>query len=202
MTKIKIVPLDIKDTEKVTEVLFAAFEQDPLMRYFFGNEYQNLARYLMQYVCKLGDLSDLLLWGAFIEEELTGVALITPPEVDDRNRQEMTQAEEQLAIAVGEAVIARIERYFQVKEVNKPKQPHFYLDVLGVLPKSQGQGVGKALIEKLHKISEEYTLSYGIALDTENERNLDFYRRLGYLVSTTTDLDEVKVWSMFRPNAI
>lgn len=203
MTKIKIAPLDIKNTEKVTEVLFAAFEQDPLMYYFFGNEYQNLARYLMQYVCKLGDLSDLLLWGAFIEEELTGVALITPPEVDDRNKpEEMTQAEEQLAIAVGEAVIARIERYFQVKEVNKPKQPHFYLDVLGVLPKSQGQGVGKALIEKLHKISEESTPSCGVALDTENERNLDFYGRLGYSVSTITDLDEVKVWSMFRPDAI
>ena len=203
MTKIKIAPLDIKDTEKAIEVLFAAFGRDPLMYYFFGNEYQNLARYLMQYVCKLADISDLLLWGAFIEEELTGVAQITSPEAVDQNKQEeIAQVEEQLAIAVGEAVIARIERYVQVKEASKPKQPHFYLNVLGVLPKSQGQGVGKALIEKLHKMSEESTPSCGVALDTENERNLDFYHRLGYCVSTKTDLDRVKIWSVFRPDAI
>lgn len=203
MTKIKIAPLDIKDTEKAIEVLFAAFDGDPLMYYFFGNEYQNLAKYAMQYMCNLAYLSDSLLWGAFIRGELTGVAQITPPEVGDRNKpEEVAEAEEQLAIAVGEAVTVRIERYFQVKSANKPKQPHFYLDILGVLPAIQGQGVGKALIEKLHKISEESTASCGIALDTENDRNLDFYRHLGYSVSTITDLDEVKIWSMFRPNAV
>ena len=199
MTKITITPLDTKDTEKAIEILFAAFEQDPLMRYFFGNEYQNLAKHLMQYICNLTAISDSLLWGAFIEGELKGVAMITPAEIVERNKQEIAQIEEQLAVAVG-AAIARIERYLQVKEANKPKQPHFYLDVLGVSPESQGQGVGKALIEKLHQMSEESTQSCGVALDTENERNLDFYCGLGYSVSTTTDLDEVKIWSMFRPD--
>lgn len=202
MTKITVTPLDTKDTEKAIKVLFTAFEQDPLMRYFFGNEYQNLAKHLMQYICNLTAISDSLLWGAFIEGELKGVAMITPPEIVESNKQEIAQIEEQLAIAVGKAAIARIERYLQVKEANKPKQPHFYLDVLGVSPLSQGQGVGKTLLKKLHKMSEESTQSCGVALDTENERNLDFYCRLGYSVSTTSDLDEVKIWSMFRPNAI
>ena len=203
MTKIKIVPLNIEDREKIVEVLFAAFEQDPLMYYFFGNEYQNLAEYVMQYICDLAHLANLSLLGAFIERELKGVALITPPETSEQNKQEeIAKLDEELAIAVGEAVITRIETYFKIKEVNKPKQPHFYLDILGVTPKSQGQGVGKALIETLHKMSESSPQSCGVALDTENESNLEFYERLGYSVSTITNLNRLKIWSMFRSKTV
>ena len=202
MTKIKITPVNTKDTEKVIEVLFAAFEQDPLMLYFFGNEYQNLAKYVMEYLCNLAHLSNLSLWGAFIEGELKGVALITPPVANQNKQEAIANLDEQLAIAVGEAVITRIEAYFQIMEAGKPKQPHFYIDILGVMPESQGQGVGKALLEAVHKMSESSPQSCGVALDTENERNLDFYESLGYSVSTTTNLERLKVWSMFRSETI
>ena len=203
MTTIKITPVDSKDQERVIELLLAAFEQDPLMSYFFGNEYQNLAKYVMEYICNLAYLSDLLLWGAFIEGKLAGVALVTPPKVVNQKKQEaIALADEQLAIAVGEAIITRIEAYFQIKDANKPKQPHFYLDILAVMPESQGQGVGKALLEAVHKMSESSPQSSGVALDTENERNLDFYRRFGYSVSTITNLDRLKIWSMFRSETI
>ena len=204
MTKIKITPVNTKETGKVIEVLFAAFEQDPLMLYFFGNEYQNLAKYVMEYLCNLAHLSNLSLWGATLEGELKGVALITPPGVaSNQNKQEaIALANEKLAIAVGEAVITRIEAYFQIMEANKPKQPHFYIDILGVMPESQGQGVGKALLEAVNKMSESSPQSCGVALDTENERNLDFYESLGYSVSTITNLDRLKVWSMFRSETI
>ena len=117
MAKIKISPLNIKDKEKVIKVLFAAFEQDPLMYYFLGNEYQNLAKYVMGYIYEIAHLLNLPLLGAFIEGELKGVALITPPEVVNQNQQEaIAKLDEQLAIAVGEAVIMRMEAYFQIKE--------------------------------------------------------------------------------------
>ena len=134
MTEIKITPVNKKDTQKVIKVLFAAFEQDPLMYYFFGNEYQNLAKYVMQYLCNLAHLTKLPILSAFIEEELKGVALITPPKVAKQDRQKaIALADEQLAIALGETVIIRIEAYFQIMEANKPKQPHFYIDILGVI---------------------------------------------------------------------
>ena len=203
MTKIKITSLNTQDTEKVIEVLFAAFEQDPLMLYFFGNEYQNLAKYVMEYLCNLAHLSNLSLWGATFEGELKGVALITPPEAVNRNQQQaIAKLDEQLAIAVGEAVFTRIEAYFQIMEAGKPKQPHFYIDILGVMPETQGQGVGKALLEAIHKMSESSPQSCGVALDTENERNLGFYESLGYSVSTITNLERLKIWSMFRSETI
>lgn len=200
MTKITITSLETKDTQNIIEVFLAAFEKDPLMYYFFGNEYHNLARYFWQYVCDLSSILDLLLLGAFIEGELQGVAFITPPEVDNADKQEaIDRLDEQLAIAMGEEVIMRLGAYSQMKEAHKPKQPHFYLNTLGVMPKSQGQGVGKALIAELHRMSEESSQSFNVELDTENEQNLNFYQKLGYSVSTVTNLDEVNIWFLFRP---
>lgn len=203
MIEIKITPVNKKDTQKIIEVLFAAFEQDPLMLYFFGNEYQNLAKYVMQYLCNLAHLTNSPILGAFTKGELKGVALITPPKIVIQDRQKaIALADEQLAIAVSPTAIARIETYFQIMEANKPKQPHFYIDILGVMPESQGQGVGKALLEAVHKMSESSPQSGGVALDTENDRNLGFYKSLGYSVSTITNLDRLKVWSMFRSKII
>ena len=203
MATIKIIPVDSKDKERAVEILLAAFEQDPLMSYFFGNEYHNLAKYVMEYVCNLPSLSNSVLWGAFVEEKLAGVALVTPPKAKEQNRQEaIALADEQLAIAIGEAVITRMETYFQIKDANKPKQPHFYLDILAVSPECQGPGVGKALLETIHKMSESSPQSVGVALDTENEDNLDLYRRFGYSLSTTTKLDRLTIWSMFRSQTI
>ena len=199
MTTIKIKSLDTKDQEQIIAVLSAAFEKDQLMYYFFGDEYHNLAKYFWQYICDLTPILDLLLLSAFVEGELQGVASVTPPEVDTIGKQKAKdKLDEQLAIAMGEAVILRLEAYSQIKEANQPKQPHFYLNTLGVIPKSQGQGVGKALMAELHKLSEESPQSFGVALDTENEQNLNFYQHLGYSVSTITNLDRVKIWSMFR----
>ncbi len=201
MTNVIITPLDPKkEAQKIIEVFIAAFEKDPLMNYFFGNEYHSLAKYLWQYVDDLTPILDLLLLGAFVESKLQGVAFITPPEVDNTGKQEeVDRLDEQLASAVGEAAIMRMEAYSRIKEANKPKQPHFYLNTLSVIPESQGKGVGKALMAELHKISAAQPQSSGIALDTENEQNLNFYQKLGYSVSTITNLDRVKIWSMFRP---
>ncbi len=56
MTTIKIKSLDIKDQEQIIAVLSAAFEKDPLMYYFFGDEYHNLAKYFWQYICAIKNL--------------------------------------------------------------------------------------------------------------------------------------------------
>ena len=202
MTKIEIRHLNTKHTDEIVEVFFSAFEQDPIMSYFFGERYQDLAPHTMRYMCHLADISNLLLIGAFIEEGLHGVALVTPPYATNVDKQEIAKLDEQLASAVGEQVIVRLEKYFQVKEVNKPKQAHFYLDILGVIPGSQGQGIGKTIIKALHQMSEESSQSCGVALDTENKHNLDFYQRLGYSVSTVSNLDTITIWSMFRPNPV
>ena len=201
MAEVIVKQLNIRDKDKVIDILFNAFESDPIMGYFFGDEYQKSARHLMKYICDVVEVSDSFLLGAFLNEELKGVASITYPENKQNSHTETIDSlDEQFAIAVGEAVITRIETYSQVKKANKPSQPHFYLDILGVMPESQGQGIGKAIIKELHKISQESSQSSGVALETGTEKNVGFYQHLGYSVTVTTDIDNTKFWFMFKPD--
>jgi ribosomal protein S18 acetylase RimI-like enzyme len=99
---------------------------------------------------------------------------------------------------VGEEAVMRIDAYINLGDANKPTQPHFYLNTLAVHPKSQGKGIGSALLEKLHAMSIEHPLSCGVALDTEKEKNVTYYERFGYRISTIADLHAVKIWFMFQ----
>ena len=102
MTAIYITPLETKDIAPAVEIFFAAFDRDPLMSYFFGDRYRSVARHVMQYICDRASILDLSLLGAVMEGKIQGVALVTPPEVIER---ETAELDEQLAIAVGEDVI-------------------------------------------------------------------------------------------------
>ncbi|MGD1917750.1 MAG: GNAT family N-acetyltransferase [Pleurocapsa sp.] len=201
MAEIEVKQLSIRDKNEVVTILFNAFRSSPIMNYFFGDKYQKSGKYLMQYICDLAEISDSFLLGAFLNGELKGVASITPSESERNSQTEAIDSlNEQLAIAVGEDVILRIEKYSQVKKINVPKQSHFYLDILGVMPEYQGQGIGKAIIKKLHKISQESYQSYGVALETGTENNVSIYQHLGYLITATTNIDNTKFWFMFQPN--
>ncbi len=62
----------------------------------------------------------------------------------------------------------------------RPRTPHWYLQLLGVDPTRQGQGVGSALVrDRLAAIDEERLPAY---LETTAE-NLAFYGRLGFGVT-------------------
>lgn len=88
--------------------------------------------------------------------------------------------------------------YFKLKSDRQPLQPHFYINALGVHPRSQRMGIGSALLEHIHLLSDRHPESNCVALDTETEQNVAYYQRLGYKVSSLSNLDRVKIWFMFR----
>jgi ribosomal protein S18 acetylase RimI-like enzyme len=67
-----------------------------------------------------------------------------------------------------------------------PKEPHWYLPMIGVDPKAQGQGLGGELMRHaLARCDREKALAY---LETANPRNIPLYRRFGFEV-----MDEIQV---------
>jgi ribosomal protein S18 acetylase RimI-like enzyme len=61
-----------------------------------------------------------------------------------------------------------------------PAQPYWYLEAVGVEPAAQGMGIGTRLIEPvLGRADEAAQLCY---LETMTERNVAWYRRLGFEV--------------------
>jgi GNAT superfamily N-acetyltransferase len=67
-----------------------------------------------------------------------------------------------------------------------PKEKYWYISILGVDPRSQGQGYGTRLLTPvLERARREGVISY---LETANPKNLPFYERLGFRV-----LEELEV---------
>jgi GNAT superfamily N-acetyltransferase len=87
--------------------------------------------------------------------------------------------------------IAEVERVH-------PKEPHWYLAVLGTEPAWQGKGVGSALLAPvLQRCDREGRPAY---LESSKESNLAFYARHGFEVTGTIDLlgGGPRVWPMWR----
>jgi GNAT superfamily N-acetyltransferase len=78
-------------------------------------------------------------------------------------------------------------------------RPHHYLGVLAVDPDSQGAGIGAALIGAFCALAENDPASAGVALDTSNPRNPDWYARFGFRTLGSGPVGPATVWSLFRP---
>ena len=78
-----------------------------------------------------------------------------------------------------------------------PLEPHWYLHIVGCRPQAQGHGHGAAAITPgLARADADGVPAY---VETANERNLPFYRRLGFEVTHEWRVPNgPRHWSMLR----
>jgi GNAT superfamily N-acetyltransferase len=82
-----------------------------------------------------------------------------------------------------------------------PRDPHYYLFVLGVDPPSQGHGLGKALLTALSARADARSLP--CYLETDKRENIVVYEHSGYRVIEEFDVPNVPgfhLWTMRRPH--
>lgn len=91
----------------------------------------------------------------------------------------------------GLMVMDRMER-------EHPREPHWYLNLVGVDPELQGRGLGSALVAAGLALCDRDGL--GAYLETSNPRNLSLYRRHGFEVERTVDFGPgtPTYWLMWR----
>ncbi len=77
---------------------------------------------------------------------------------------------------------------------------YFMLMALAVQPLYQGLGIGKSLLEAVHRISDEDRESLGVYLYTGDPRSRLLYERAGYRTIVTHRLGPLSVYHMFRTN--
>jgi ribosomal protein S18 acetylase RimI-like enzyme len=80
------------------------------------------------------------------------------------------------------------------------KIPHWYLFLLGVKNRLQGQGYARTLLRAmLAKIDEEHSACY---LETQNQKNVDLYQRYGFELIGKIQITNSKLsfWGMLRKN--
>ncbi len=77
-----------------------------------------------------------------------------------------------------------------------PKEPHYYLELLGTHPAFQGKGFGSMLMEEVCSLAEkEGRICH---LETSNPRNLPFYKAFGFETVASETILGVETWYLTR----
>jgi GNAT superfamily N-acetyltransferase len=192
-------PLAADAVVEAGDVLGRAFVDDPLMRYYFEGDEDRTepVRMTMTLVVRL-----TLRYGAAFRldcnAQLTGVALLLPPEVRD------------FPLPAVVTAVARtptlwrpraLRRHFGVAasiEAHRPAFPRWTLLSLGVEPASQHRGHGSWLLDR---VLQWLPAATAVCLETDNERNLPLYLTHGFDVTSEFVADGGKgprTWSMLR----
>jgi GNAT superfamily N-acetyltransferase len=175
-------------------MLARAFDDDPVMSWFFQGERRRAARNARFFSMRLRQL--LPHGETYTVDGELGAALWAEPE-----RWRLGRLEElRLTAALFPAVWSRLGPVLDgLERIDRahPQTPHYYLAVLGTEPSAQGRGIGSALLEPtLATCDDDEIPAY---LESSKERNIDFYARHGFRVT-----DEIRlphgppVWPMWR----
>jgi GNAT superfamily N-acetyltransferase len=80
-----------------------------------------------------------------------------------------------------------------------PREPHYYLFVLGVEPAQQGRGLGRTLLHALSARADAARLP--CYLETDRESAMMLYRSVGYEVVSDerVPVADFRMWTMRRP---
>ena len=183
----------------VIDVLCDGFADYPIMRYVLGSEgdYAARLRTLIGFFAGNRFLRNDAIIGVSVEGELRGVALCSLP--DRVSPPEMDQLRERTWAALGPEARARYDRCVEVWTPLGVAEPNVHLNMLAVPSRFQGQGLGRALLDRVHALSLEREDSRGVTLTTEVESNVALYRHVGYeVVGQGTIAPGLETWSMYR----
>ena len=187
--------------DDVIDVLCDGFADYPIMRYVLGSEgdYAARLRTLIGFFAGNRFLRNDAIIGVSVDGELRGVALCSLP--DRVSPPEMDQLRERTWAALGPEARARYDRCVEVWTRLGVAEPNVHLNMIAVPPRHQGQGVGRALLDRVHALSRERADSHGVTLTTEVESNVELYRHVGYeVVGGGTIAPGLETWGMYRPD--
>lgn len=110
-------------------------------------------------------------------------------------------ARERTWASLGAAARARYEDLGERWRRVAVEEPHVHLNLVGVQRAHRGRGLGVALVREVTALAEAHPMARGVALTTETEANLGFYRSLGFAVRGVVDVAPgLRSWVLYRPN--
>jgi GNAT superfamily N-acetyltransferase len=164
------------DVEAVAGSLAAAFFDDPVMQWLIPDDRARTSRlarlfrtFLRHHYIELGsvwttsDRSAAALWAP------PGRAIVPPARI--------ALQMPSVVRTFGRNVYIALRMFTHVESLH-PKEPHWYLGVLGTRPERQGSGLGSAL---MHPVLERCDAEgIGAYLESSKESNIAFYHRFGF----------------------
>ena len=193
----QVVRLPVEKLAEASAVLARAFQDDPAWSWVLPNARRRAT--LLPWLFQTGfEIADAEVWT--IEGDIVGVARWLPPGQPNVHVGATLRALVATPLRVREAT-NRFFAYGRAVESFRARampEPHWYLAGIGVDPRSQGRGVGTALLAKGTDAADAAGLP--CALLTNSERNLSFYRRRGFevVLEGRTPEHGPRAWMMRR----
>jgi GNAT superfamily N-acetyltransferase len=183
------------DVDVLARVLARAFDDDPISEFLFPDA-RRRQRALPRYFSILLRPAFLPSGEVWTDGDACGSAMWTPPTQRRPSTRDLLRFAP-LVPVLGRRLPQAIST-MQAVERHHPRTPHWYLAVLGTDPPRQGRGVGSALLGPvLERCDADGLPAY---LESSKERNVPFYARHGFRVTTTIDLPGggPRLWLMWR----
>ncbi|MFI5525473.1 GNAT family N-acetyltransferase [Streptomyces platensis] len=165
----------IDDAPLISRVLADAFDDDPMMRWFFPDDATRPAG-LVRYFSTLFTRQ----YGrhGVCERTEAAAAFWVPPEAMAKAVPDAETVEELQDILGDRAGLFR--EAVEAAAEHAPQEPQWHLAVLGADPAAQGQGHGAALLRS--GLAQADAAGMPVALESSKRSNLPFYEHFGFTV--------------------
>jgi ribosomal protein S18 acetylase RimI-like enzyme len=190
------------DDERIVPVLVRAFEDDPIINWAFrADESRDLARKLyFETQLELAHPHNTV----FTIDPRLACAIWVPPGHWKVSRARQAFLLPRITRMLGPRRFARGIATYERLQQEHAQEPHYYLNVLGVDPSCQAQGLGSALVRAGLDLADREGV--GAYVETSNPRNLPLYKRHGFEVKKSFELEAQGAkgptcWLMWRPPA-
>ncbi len=198
---ITIKNIEDSDIDSAVKIFASAFLDDPLHMLAFPEkvlrEKSTTAIYdfvIKLMIPKLG----MIIKGLYEDNELSACTVYSVPESLLVWTEDLVSAAKKNVEVFGEYGLSIISEYSALTSYQKPDQPHVYLNEVAVAPQKQNRGYGRKLFEYVESVSDGHPESIGVALNTSNAWNADFYERLGYILVRKIPFYGISAHTMFK----
>jgi GNAT superfamily N-acetyltransferase len=159
------------EIDRCVATIVLAFSGDPVARWAFADPhtyFEIFPRFVQAFGGKAFDQGSAHLVGG------CAAALWLPPGIDP---------DEETMVALIESAVAESDReamfeVFEQMAAFHPKEPHWYLPLIGTDPAQQGNGHGAALLRHALAICDEQKMP--AYLEASSPRNVPLYQRHGF----------------------
>jgi len=132
------------------------------------------------------------------DDKIAAAALIYPPEAYPLNRLDDLRLLFWMVWGHSPYDVRVWLRWLKEAEKHHPKEPHYYLEYLGVEPGLQGSGLGSIILE--HLTSKADSAHVGCYIETATRKNLPLYQRFGFQIIHEEEIIGLPAWFMWRPH--
>lgn len=175
--EVSVRPATLQDVDALSHLLARAFREDPFHRWIFPKERAWARGSHRSFALALrGEVEH---GTVLTNEERQGAAIWRSPDLGPQSLGEQLRVAVPMTWLLGARSPVVFLGFARLMRLH-PKEPHWYLSVLGTEPQHQGRGVGSALLQAiLARCDESNIPAY---LEASRPQNVPYYESRGFQV--------------------